>query len=125
MAGAGVADELLVQVAYAIGVARPVSIYADSYGTAGTARDGHRITDGEIAEKIAGLFDLRPARIIEKFNLKKPIYEPTAAYGHVGRKPYQDVVEIVRHGKKSQEIVQFFGWELLDSVDRVKEAFDL
>lgn len=125
LVAAGVADQLLVQVAYAIGVANPVSIFADSYGTAKKDKDGHQITDEEIASKISELFDLRPAKIIEKFQLKKPIYEPTAAYGHVGRKPYQDVVEIVRHGKKSQEIAQFFGWELLDAVDTVKSAFNL
>lgn len=125
LVAAGVADELLVQVAYAIGVARPVSIYADSYGTAKKDRSGHQITDEEIAARIGELFDLRPAKIIEKFHLKNPIYEPTAAYGHVGRRPYQDVVDIVRHGRRSQEVVQFFGWELLDSVERVKEAFDL
>lgn len=125
LVAAGVADQLLVQVAYAIGVASPVSVFADSYGTAKKDKDGHQITDEEIASKISELFDLRPAKIIEKFQLKKPIYEPTAAYGHVGRKPYQDVVEIIRHGKKSQEIAQFFGWELLDAVDTVQSAFNL
>ena len=125
LVAAGVADELLVQVAYAIGVARPVSIYADSYGTAKKDRSGHQITDEEIAARIGELFDLRPAKIIEKFHLKNPIYEPTAAYGHVGRRPYQDVVEVVRNGKRCQEVALFFGWELLDSVDAVEKAFDL
>ena len=125
LVAAGVADELLVQVAYAIGVARPVSIYADSYGTAKKDRSGHQITDEEIAARIGELFDLRPAKIIEKFHLKNPIYEPTAAYGHVGRRPYQDVVEVVRNGKRRQEVALFFGWELLDSVDAVEKAFNL
>ena len=84
-----------------------------------------RITDEEIAARIGELFDLRPAKIIEKFHLKNPIYEPTAAYGHVGRHPYQDVVEVVRNGKRSQEVALFFGWELLDSIDAVKKAFNL
>ncbi|MDE6870516.1 MAG: methionine adenosyltransferase [Bacteroidales bacterium] len=120
LVAAGVADEILVQVSYAIGVARPVSIFVNTYGTAAKG-----LSDAFIAEKINGIFDLRPAKIIEKFQLKKPIYEPTAAYGHVGRKPYMEYVDIIRHGQKSQELVQFFGWELLDSVEIVKQAFGL
>ena len=105
---AGIAEECLVQLAYAIGVAEPVSVYVDTYGTRHI-----EATDAEIAQKVRELFDLRPAAIIKKFGLKNPIYEPTAAYGHMGRKPY------VKDG------IQFFGWELLDSVDRIKEAFGL
>ena len=71
------------------------------------------------------LFDLRPAMIIEKFGLKKPIYEPTASYGHVGRTPYKESVTMMRNGVKTTEYVQFFGWELLDSVDMIKAAFAL
>ena len=118
LVAAGVADEILVQVSYAIGVARPVSIFVNSYGTS-------KFDDGLIAEKIGEIFDLRPARIIEKFQLKKPIYEPTASYGHVGRKPYKDFVTIFRNGKKSEELVQFFGWELLDAVEDVRRAFGI
>lgn len=125
MVAAGVAREMLVQVSYAIGVARPVSIYVDTYGTAVKDASGKIITDSEIAAKINELFDLRPARIIEKFQLKKPIYEATAAYGHVGRKPYKEYVDIIRNGKKTKEFVQFFGWELLDSADKIKKAFNL
>ncbi len=106
LVAAGVADECLVQLAYAIGVAEPVSLFIDTYGTRHTA-----LTDAEIARKVREMFDLRPAAIIRKFGLKNPIYEPTAAYGHMGRKPY------VKDG------IQFFGWELLDSVPRLKEAF--
>lgn len=120
MVAAGVARELLVQISYAIGVARPVSIYVNTYGTAAKG-----LSDSKIAKKIDELFDLRPAKIIKKFGLKKPIYEPTAAYGHVGRKPYQEKVTIIRNGEETEELVQFFGWELLDSVDKIKEAFDL
>ena len=108
LVAAGVADECLVQLAYAIGVAEPVSLFIDTYGTRHTAQ-----TDAEIARKVREMFDLRPAAIIRKFGLKNPIYEPTAAYGHMGRKPY------VKDG------IQFFGWELLDSVPRLKEAFPL
>ena len=115
LVAAGVADECLVQLAYAIGVAKPVSVFVDTYGT------GKGFTDGEIAEKVSALFDLRPAAIIRKFQLKNPIYAPTAAYGHMGRKPYTKMVKV--QGK--EKIVQFFGWELLDSVGLVKEAFGL
>ena len=108
LVAAGVADEALVQLAYAIGVAEPVSVFVDTYGTRHVAA-----SDAEIAETVHGLFDLRPAAIIRKFGLKNPIYEPTAAYGHMGRKPY------VKDG------IQFFGWELLDGVDSIKEAFGL
>ncbi len=114
LVAAGVADECLVQLAYAIGVAEPVSVFIDTYGT---AKNG--LSDGEIAEKVREIFDLRPARIIAKFGLKNPIYSPTAAYGHMGRKPYTKTVKV--QGK--EKIVQFFGWELLDSVPLVKAAF--
>ena len=120
MVAAGVAREMLVQVSYAIGVARPLSIFVNTYGTAANG-----LSDAYIAEKINELFDLRPAKIIEKFGLKKPIYEPTAAYGHVGRKPYKESVTFIRNGVKSTELVQFFGWELLGSVDIIKTAFRL
>lgn len=126
MVAAGIASEMLVQLSYAIGVARPLSIFVNTYGTAAVdPATGKQFSDAEIAQKIGGLFDLRPAKIIEKFNLKKPIYEPTASYGHVGRKPYKETVTMMRHGKKSVELVQFFGWELLDSVDLVKKTFGL
>ncbi len=108
LVAAGIAEECLVQLAYAIGVAEPVSVYVDTYGTRHI-----EASDAEIAKKVRELFDLRPAAIIRKFGLKNPIYEPTAAYGHMGRKPYV------------QDGIQFFGWELLDSVDRIKEAFGL
>ena len=106
LVAAGVADECLVELAYAIGVAEPVSVYVNSYGT------GVR-PDAEIAAKIRELFDLRPAAIVRRFGLKNPIYAPTAAYGHFGREPY------VEGG------IQFFGWEKLDSVDLLKSAFAL
>ena len=120
MVAAGIADEMLVQISYAIGVAKPVSIFVNTYGSAKTSH-----TDGEIANKINEIFDLRPASIIEKFGLTNPIYEPTAAYGHMGRTPYRKEVELVREGKTTRKEVQFFGWELLDSVDKCRAAFNL
>ncbi len=108
LVAAGVADECLVQVAYAIGLAEPVSVFVDTYGTGHTG-----LSDADIARQVRKLFDLRPAAIIRKLGLKNPIYEPAAAYGHMGRKPF------VRDG------LQFFSWELLDSVDRIREAFGL
>ena len=116
LVAAGVADECLVQLAYAIGVARPVSVFVDTYGTAANG-----LSDGEIAARVQELFDLRPAAIIRRFQLKNPIYAPTAAYGHMGRKPYTKMVKV--QGK--EKIVQFFGWELLDSVEAIRKAFNL
>ena len=126
MVAAGVADEMLVQLAYAIGVAEPVSIFVNSYGT---ARAG--LSDGEIAEGIGRLFDLRPAAITRKFQLLNPIYEDTAAYGHFGKKPFTRTVKLMRDlgdGKGRREVereIQFYGWEKLDSVDLIREAFKL
>ncbi len=126
MVAAGVAREMLVQVSYAIGIAQPLSIFVNTYGTAAEGWD-----DGAIAEKIGELFDLRPAAIVRKFQLKMPIYEPTASYGHVGRKPFVAPVTVVRdagdgQGRRSIRVdAQFFGWELLDAVPRIREAFGL
>lgn len=125
LVAAGVADEVLVQLAYAIGVARPVSIFVNTYGTAAKDANGRQFDDAYIAETVGKIFDLRPARIIEKFDLKNPIYEPTASYGHFGRKPYKKTVKVIRDGKKVEKRIQFFGWELLDAVDDVKKAFGL
>lgn len=118
LVAAGVADEMTVQVAYAIGVAKPVSVYVDTRGTG-------KFEDARIARKISDLFDLRPAKIIEKFGLKNPIYRPTAAYGHFGRKPYSQTLKLVRDGREVEKTVEFFGWEKLDAVDAVRKAFNL
>lgn len=120
LVAAGVADEVLIQLAYAIGIAKPVSIFVNTYGTSKTG-----LTDGEIAAKIGEIFDLRPAAIIRKFGLKNPIYSPTASYGHFGRDPYRAKVRIVRNGTEMEEEVQFFGWELLDSVDRIRQSLNI
>ena len=121
LVAAGVADECLVQLAYAIGVAKPVSIFVDTYKSAhvsapagsGISEEGGEATDAYIASVIGSLFDLTPAAIVKRFGLKAPIYGPTAAYGHMGRKPY------VEDG------LQFFGWEKLDAVPVLKEKFGL
>ena len=118
MVAAGVADEMLVQLSYAIGIARPVSIFVDTYGT------GIR-PDSEIAARIGELFDLRPAAIIRKFQLQNPIYEPTASYGHMGREPYVRPMKLIRDGREVEQDVQFFGWEKLDAVETIRTAFGL
>ena len=115
MVAAGVADEILVQLSYAIGIAEPVSIFVNTFG-----KSHSRLDDSELAQRIGSMFDLRPAAIIAKFGLRNPIFEPTAAYGHFGRTPYKAPVELVRGGKKITEELQFFGWELLDSVELCK-----
>lgn len=130
MVAAGIAEEMLVQLSYAIGVAKPVSIFVDSYGSASdsvkeAAKAAGCGVDSYIAAKIGELFDLRPAKIIEKFQLKNPIYEPTASYGHMGRTPFVEKRTLIRDGQEVEKELQFFAWELLDSVDRIKEAFGL
>ena len=121
MVAAGLCDEALVQVAYAIGVAEPVGLFVNTFGTAHVD-----MTDGEIARRILDIFDLRPYAIICRFGLKNPIYAPTAAYGHMGRDPYRASVTLYdRDGNARQEEVDFFAWEKLDYVDRIKEAFGL
>ncbi len=120
MVAAGVAREMLVQVSYAIGIAQPLSIYVDTYGTSNV-----ELTDGQIAEKISAMFDLRPAAIVERFGLKYPIFEATASYGHFGRRPYTELVRFVGEGKEFAKEVEFFSWEKLDEVDNIKQVFGL
>ncbi|HPS96139.1 MAG: methionine adenosyltransferase [Bacteroidales bacterium] len=118
LVAAGVAKEVLVQLAYAIGVAQPVSIFVNTYGTS-------KFNDVEISNIVSKIFDLRPAKIIEKLQLKYPIYEATAAYGHMGRDPFTKEIEILVKGVPVKKEVQFFAWEKLDAVDKIKEAFKL
>ena len=120
MVAAGVAREMLVQVSYAIGIAQPLSIYVDTYGTSNV-----NLTDGQIAEKISAMFDLRPASIVERFGLKYPIFEATASYGHFGRRPYTELVRFIGEGKEFAKEVEFFSWEKLDEVDNIKQEFGL
>lgn len=121
LVAAGVADEMLVQVSYAIGVARPINIYVNTYG-----RSNVKMSDGEIARKIDELFDLRPKAIEDRLKLRYPIYSETAAYGHMGREPQM----VTKHfqsryeGDRTME-VELFTWEKLDYVDKVKAAFGL
>jgi S-adenosylmethionine synthetase len=118
LVAAGVADEVLVQVAYAIGVARPVGLYVNTYGTSKV-----NLTDGEIAEKVNRIFDLRPYSIVKRFGLKNPIFQETAAYGHFGREPYKKEVDYYINGDKLTKHVEFFAWEKLDYVDQIKAEF--
>ena len=121
MVAAGVCDEVLVQVAYAIGVAEPVGLYVNTYGTSHV-----EMSDGEIARRIGQLFDMRPYAIIERFGLKNPIYAPTAAYGHIGRDPYSAPVTLYdSEGNEYTMTVDFFAWEKLDYVEQIREAFGL
>ena len=121
MVAAGVADEMLVQVSYAIGVARPMGIFVDTYGTAKV-----NMNDGDIAKKIEQLFDMRPYAIEKRLKLRNPIYSETAAYGHMGRDP--KVVEktfVNTDGKMKKVKVELFTWEKLDYVPKIKKEFGL
>ncbi len=116
MVAAGLCDQVLIQVAYAIGEAEPVGLYVNTYGTAKV-----KMHDSEIAMRISEIFPMRPYDIITRFQLKNPIYEPTASYGHFGRDVYEKEVETAQ-GKR---MVTFFPWERLDYVDKIKKAFGL
>ncbi|MEL6557279.1 MAG: methionine adenosyltransferase [Bacteroidota bacterium] len=121
MVAAGVADEILVQVSYAIGVAEPMGIYVNTYGTANVD-----LSDGEIAKKIESIFDMRPAYIVRRLKLKNPIYSESAAYGHMGRVSETKTVTFKSPGGKTvTKEVETFTWEKLDYVDAVKKEFGL
>ena len=121
MVAAGIADEVLLQVSYAIGVARPVNIYVNTYG-----RSHVNMTDGEISAKIAEMFDLRPKSIEKALNLRTPIYKETAAYGHMGRKCEKVKKVFTSHYHETKEIeVELFPWEKLDKVDYIRKEFGL
>jgi len=123
LVAAGVADEILVQVAYAIGVAQPVGLFVNTYGTAKV-----KLSDGDIAKKIDGLFDMRPAAIVKRFGLKNPIFEETASYGHMGRECRKGMVKFIEPGnggKTYEKEVEFFTWEKLDYVDKIKATFGI
>lgn len=128
---AGIAKEVLVQVAYAIGIASPVGLYVNTFGTAVNS-----IKDPEISEKIKNIFDLRPYAIIKRFELKNPIFLETSTYGHFGRDPFEKEVEVyynnglvipkIQDGKtRFFKKVQFFGWEKLDYVEVLKKEFNI
>ncbi len=121
LVAAGVADEILVQVSYAIGVAKPMGIFVETYGTAKV-----NLTNGEIAKKVEEIFDMRPYFIEQRLKLRNPIYSETAAYGHMGRRP-ETVTKIFRgpDGTEKSVSVELFTWEKLDFVEEVKSAFGL
>lgn len=118
---AGIADEMLVQVAYAIGVADPVGLYVNTYGTSKVD-----MTDGEIAKKLGSIFNMRPYAIEQRFKLRSPIYSETAAYGHMGRKTETVTKTFTNgNGEKVEHSVKLFPWEELNMVDDIKAAFNI
>ncbi|UKN00636.1 methionine adenosyltransferase [Paracrocinitomix mangrovi] len=120
LVAAGVADEVLVQVSYAIGVVEPMGIFVETYGTSNID-----MTDGEIAAKVAEIFDMRPAAIEQRLKLRNPIYSETAAYGHMGRNSETKKLTFTNGGQSKTVEVETFTWEKLDYVDKVKSAFGL
>jgi S-adenosylmethionine synthetase len=137
LVAAGVASEILVQVAYAIGVAQPVGLYVNTYKTAKVKNaEGKLMSDGEISQIVGKIFDLRPYAIVKRYGLKDPIFSPTAAYGHFGRTPEEKEVEVYYSNDKTvsrqengrsvnYKKVKFFSWEELDAVADIKKAFGL
>jgi len=121
MVAAGLCDEVLVQVSYAIGVAEPCGLYVNTYGTAKVA-----MSDGEIAEKIGEIFDMRPYAIEKRLQLRSPIYSEAAAYGHMGRES-RSITKVFNKGKKDEKSidVELFTWEKLDYVSAIREKFGL
>lgn len=132
LVAAGVASEALVQVSYAIGLPEPVSLHIDTFRSGKVWMDAKRLKDHQISEIVEGLFDLRPSSIVKRFRLTDPIFSPTSAYGHFGRKPEKKEVEVFydgegvveREGKRYKE-VELFPWEKLDRVDDIVKAFGL
>ncbi len=121
MVAAGVADEMLVQISYAIGVAKPMNIYVNTYG-----RSNVKMSDGEIAAKIDELFDLRPKAIERQLKLRQPMFSETAAYGHMGREPKTVKKTFTSHYHETKTMdVELFTWEKLDAVDKIKKSFNL
>jgi S-adenosylmethionine synthetase len=121
LVAAGVADEVLVQVSYAIGVAKPINIFVNTYGTSHV-----KMSDGEIAKVVDQLFDMRPKAIENRLKLRNPIYSETAAYGHMGREPQTVTKVFTSHYMPPKTIeVELFTWEKLDYVDKIKQAFGL
>ena len=121
LVAAGVADEVLVQVSYAIGVAKPINIFVNTYGTSHVM-----LTDAQIADKVNEIFDMRPKAIENRLKLRNPIYSETAAYGHMGREPQTVTKVFTSHYMPAKTIeVELFTWEKLDYVDKIKQAFNL
>ena len=137
LVAAGVADEVLVQVAYAIGVAQPVGLYLNTYGTSRLKdANGKKLTDGQISKELENIFDMRPYAIVKRFGLKNPIFHPTASYGHFGRDYRKEEVEVyykdsstvtrnIDGNDRNYKTVEFFAWENLDYVPAIQKAFGL
>ncbi len=135
LVAAGVAKEALIQVAYAIGRKKHVGLFVNTFGTAKVKNaDGNIMTDGDIARKLDEIFDLTPHAIVKRFGLKNPIFEKTASYGHFGREPFEEEVEVYYNPDKTKDfsnghmnsfkkMISFFAWEKLDYVEKIKEAF--
>ncbi len=120
LVAAGVADEILVQIAYAIGIAKPISIYVNTYGTCKV-----NFSDQEISEKIYSLFDLTPKGIINYYKLKNPIYFKTASYGHMGRKSQNKTYKLINNNQSITKEIELFPWEKLDYVEKIKKSFSI
>ncbi len=126
LVAAGVCDEVLVQISYAIGVAKPCGLYINTYGTAKVkGENGKKMSDGEIATIVESVFDMRPYAIEQRLKLRNPIYSETAAYGHMGREPKVVTKVFENAGQRAEATVELFTWEKLDYVDAVKAAFGL
>ena len=126
LVAAGVADEVLVQVAYAIGIAQPVGLYINTNGTANVKdKKGKKMSDADIALKVNEIFDMRPNAIVTRYGLKNPIFLETASYGHFGRDSFKRKVKLNINGKEITKEIEFFAWEKLDYVDKIKKAFGL
>src|SRR5690606_21505187 len=122
LVAAGIADEVLVQVSYAIGVAQPCGLYINTFGTSKV-----NMTDGEISERVQQLFDLRPYAIEHNLKLRNPIYQETASYGHMGREPFT-ATRIFNKGRKDERVekdLEFFTWEKLDRVEDIRNEFSI
>jgi len=126
LVAAGVADEVLVQVAYAIGIAQPGGLYINTNGTANVKdKKGKKMSDADIALKVNEIFDMRPNAIVTRYGLKNPIFLETASYGHFGRDSFKRKVKLNINGKEITKEIEFFAWEKLDYVDKIKKAFGL
>lgn len=126
LVAAGVADQVLVQVAYAIGVAEPVGIFVTTYGTTrAMGANGQPMQDGEIAERVSRLFDLRPSAIVRRLKLTQPMYSESAAYGHMGRENVTVSKPFLLNGTEERREVELFTWEKLDYVDQIKAEFGM
>ncbi|MCK9343493.1 MAG: methionine adenosyltransferase domain-containing protein, partial [Massilibacteroides sp.] len=122
MVAAGIADEMLVQISYAIGIAKPMNIFVNTYG-----RSNVQLSDGDIAKKVGEIFDLRPRAIEDRLKLRNPIYRETASYGHMGRTPkvVKKIFESKYETKPTICEVELFTWEKLNYIDRIKKEFGL